>query len=242
MSRPHTCTGLSLSLGAGMLTWGISPFPSLQVIGKLSRVEVPSLVSREGSRGLGMQRSSVIMGYCTITQSHIESIANRRPTRYLSQAAACSSAAAIAGGASCEATSHSGRQQTLPLQSPQTDCGHQFLHNLRESLSLRTFRARHHRRLPHIRIVADLRMQWDIPEQSNAHLFAFVSRTYNIINTGIFRADVIENSLPSRPKISWLCPQLLQVKVLMFCTMPMIGTSTFLKRSTPRTASRSARS
>lgn len=47
---------------------------------------------------------------------------------------------------------------------------------------------------------------------------------------------------PSRPKTSCVVPQLVQTNVLMFCTMPRIGTLTFLKRSTPRTASRRARS
>lgn len=48
--------------------------------------------------------------------------------------------------------------------------------------------------------------------------------------------------VPSRPKISCACPQLEQTNVLMFCTIPNIGTLTVLKRSMPRVASLKARS
>lgn len=47
--------------------------------------------------------------------------------------------------------------------------------------------------------------------------------------------------IPSRPNTSCLWPQLVHTKVLIFCTIPKMGTLTFRKRSTPLTASRKAK-
>lgn len=53
---------------------------------------------------------------------------------------------------------------------------------------------------------------------------------------------VIRETIPSKPNMSWWCPQFVHTNVLIFCIMPSIGTFTFLNKSTPRTASRRAKS
>jgi hypothetical protein len=96
-----------------------------------------------------------------------------------------------------------------------------------------------------------------LPESASAHICGWSGMSprkgmprsrHLLLAPASIQPDAVTKSvvrytgLPSKPKISCSWPQLTHTKVLMFWTMPRIGTLTFLNRSTPRTASRKARS
>lgn len=113
--------------------------------------------------------------------------------------------------------------------------------DLVESQRLWTVRACYHCRPSRIGVAADLWVQRNVAEEADAFLFALAS---GACVTSAGRAYTLkrERGRPSKPKMSCVWPQFVQTNVLMFCTIPRIGTPTLLKRSTPRTASRRARS